>query len=73
MSKTTDWFANSIKPTRVGVYQVKILGSEGWVRYSRWNGKCWSMTAAGASEAFAKRRFRSSLLISHWRGLDEKP
>lgn len=70
----TDWFLPDVKPVRVGVYQTRIVGTDGFLhepKYSFWTGERWMDSAVTISHA-VNRHF-----IGHqhkrWRGLSNKP
>lgn len=37
--KITDWYPGTVKPVRIGWYEVKTTMYNGRMRY--WNGACW--------------------------------
>jgi hypothetical protein len=69
-NKVTPWFSMREKPTRPGVYQVRTTGCSNF--YSKWTGKCWTLTGLNVDDA-AKQRERSNSCyngeVTAWRGL----
>ena len=73
--KLTPWFPETVKPMRVGVYQVKLdwFNPRDW--YAYWNGKrfCYR-SSTGPDDALRARYCETALpRIAIWRGLAEKP
>lgn len=74
--KKTEWFPESVKPVRTGVYQTrtdyeKWLGDKDeWYQY--WDGITWRATGTTVDRAYNVALF-SSGDFSHveWRGLTE--
>jgi hypothetical protein len=72
----TDWFPTSIKPVRVGVYEV-LVGSMN--AYSYWDGKVFRSCAESVQFAIPTDRYRRKASdymqepTAMWRGLAEDP
>ena len=80
----TPWFAGSVKPVRVGVYQRQSTERTGfdygeWLHYSYWDGSqfCMSESTMDYAEMWGRRPnkvdSRSSDQNTPWRGLAQDP
>ncbi|WP_257835249.1 hypothetical protein [Burkholderia glumae] len=73
MSKVTDWYPASVKPVRVGVYEIQDGTSDifGPV-YSYWNGSRFGYRSSLPERAFLMRKEETMALpVIRWRGLKE--
>lgn len=69
----TNWYPPHIKPTRVGVYQIKdgMFDDDDW--YSFWDGLKWCYTTRSVDAAFNERMCKTELRQEqHWRGVTEQ-
>jgi hypothetical protein len=72
--KLTPWFPASVKPARVGVYNVDTLELGDIYRY--WDGRHWSffgLSPDGAMTQHAHGNIFTNGRLFPWRGLAEKP
>lgn len=68
--KLTPWFDGMQKPARIGIYQVRRMGTIG---YSWFDGKRWSYLERFKCDALAGRLLTSGAAQNkEWRGLAEK-
>ncbi len=73
--KLTPWFSFDVKPSRVGVYEVRDNHFH-WPLHSFWDGNRWCRrTALGVEKAASPRYSRRVALgpVDAWRGLAEEP
>jgi hypothetical protein len=77
MSAVTQWFANGIKPAKIGCYEVKP-GCENpleeW-KFSYWDGTTWSSADSTPQKAKESQTLSYCMYTvnSKWRGLAENP
>ena len=65
----TEWFPNSTKPIRKGVYQVKGVVFS-WLPYAYWNGKRFCYRAESVDRAhFMKDEYTDAPESAQWRGI----
>lgn len=70
-AKLTDWFAPSVLPARVGVYETTSEGGS----FQFWDGRVWRY-CAGDAETAARSGYdlgESSYQDGYWRGLASDP
>jgi hypothetical protein len=73
--KLTPWFDPSVVPGRTGLYQTKLVFSNGEIdvqKFSYWSGVMWSDSAPTREEAM-RRAPVVGLQKKYWRGLAEQP
>ena len=74
--KLTTWFAEHIKPARIGVYETSyhLDGKEWDYGYSYWNGEEWTNGNNTVNGAYAKHLWvEGAIQDKRWRGLAEAP
>jgi hypothetical protein len=67
----TEWFPQTVKPARAGLYEVKPW-SKG-TAFSYWNGRRWGFRCQFKSTAFQYKHEEALGSIGKWRGLSSKP
>jgi hypothetical protein len=78
-STLTTWFGESVKPVRVGVYQVRVRGNRQAVNYAFWDGCNWGfphsffsdfVSSKSGPDHAASRRQGSAVALQdvEWRG-----
>ncbi len=71
MTAVTEWFPDTIKPCRKGLYQVKTSDDE--YHYSWFDGRNWNYLRESRYEAYKHRMYLSWSQNREWRGLASNP
>lgn len=67
----TEWFPDTVKPRRKGIYQIKTSDHE--YQYSWFDGKYWNYLRESRYEAYKNRMYLSWSQNREWRGLSSNP
>lgn len=75
MSAVTKWFSMKKQPKRIGMYEMRLFGTES--TWSKWNGNFWCMTDSEfkVAKKHTQRSYSCYNLeeVSGWRGLAASP
>lgn len=70
--KLTPWFPKSIKPVRVGVYQIRdpwTQQSIGKTTFRHWNGRRWGLACSDPSLCRPANYWNHGQEMTGWRGI----
>jgi hypothetical protein len=74
--KVTPWFPASVKPKRVGVYQVEDEEDENFpdqtFGYKHWDGSIFGLFCGSPGDAERHGGLNSAFRVKRWRGLTKK-
>ena len=72
--KLTPWFPNSIKPVRVGVYEIRNpwpVKNPGKTTFRYWNGQAWGLACSLPSLCRPGNYWKHGENMTGWRGIEK--